>query len=218
MLKEFVKSPFMVLFFLCAITGIWPLVMVPKGGMVLWLNDGHNSFADIFFKYWTVFGNGLFLGLLLVFFLFYRYYYALITVVSIVIQSVLITVFKRWLFAGLERPLAFFGDQAGLHLVEGVKVHLVNTFPSGHTTTAFSVFALAALAFGMRRPWLSALFFVMAFLVGVSRIYLVQHFFADVYAGAWLGTLSVLAGIMVVRYWWVKDTPENYRKSLLRKA
>ncbi len=217
MLKKFVWSPFVILFLVCAFAGVWPLLSFAKGDIVLWLNARHGPFGDLFFKYWTNFGDGALLGVLLVFFLFYRYYYALVTVVSIIVQSIVISLFKRWIFEELERPLAFFGDKVDLNLVEGVRVHLVNTFPSGHTTSAFSVFALLALAFALRRAWLSVVFFIMAVLVGVSRIYLLQHFFVDVYAGAWLGILSVVAGIAVVQYWWIRDTPEGFRKSLLKR-
>ena len=217
MLKKFFRSPFMILFLFCAIAGIWPLFAVARGDVILWLNAVHEPGADFFFKYWTYLGDGVTLGVLLVFFLFYRYYHALITVVSIIVQSIVISLFKRWIFEGLERPIAFFEGRVDLNLVEGVQLHHFSTFPSGHTTTAFSVFALLALAFALRRPWLSIVFFIMAALVGVSRIYLAQHFFVDVYAGAWLGVLSVLAGIAVVQSWWIRNTPENYNKSLLRK-
>jgi membrane-associated phospholipid phosphatase len=38
------------------------------------------------------------------------------------------------------------------------------------------------------RAW-GLLFFFLALLAGISRMYLVQHFFEDIYAGAWLGTV-----------------------------
>jgi membrane-associated phospholipid phosphatase len=218
MLNKFIHAPFSVLFFIFAALLSFFLFFTTKGDVVLWINLHHEPTLDLFFKYWTWLGDGIILALLLVFFIFYNYYYAAVTVVSIIFQSIVISVLKRWLFAGLERPLAFFGDGVDLNLVEGVNVHVVNTFPSGHTATAFSVFALLALAFAMRRFWLSALLFIMALLVGVSRIYLVQHFFTDVYAGAWTGLLSVVTGIVVTEYWFIKENPERYNKSLLKRS
>lgn len=218
MLNKFIRAPFTVLFFVFAALLSIFLFYVAKGDVVLWINLHHEPTWDLFFKYWTWLGDGIILALLLVFFVFYNYYYAAVTVVAIIFQSIVISVLKRWLFAGLERPLAFFGDDVNLNLVEGVNVHMVNTFPSGHTATAFSVFALLALAFAIRRFWLSAFLFIMALLVGVSRIYLIQHFFVDVYAGSWIGMLSVVAGIAVTECWFIKENPQGYNKSLLKRS
>lgn len=57
------------------------------------------------------------------------------------------------------------------------------SFPSGHTTTAFALAVVLAHFF----PGGRALWFLLAVLVGLSRLYLVEHFLADVVAGAGLG-------------------------------
>lgn len=217
MIKIFIRNPFVIFSAGLAILLLIPLLLTSKGDIFLWVNAMHKPVLDIFFKYWTHLGNGIFLALLLVFFLFYKYYFAVVAVFSIVIQSILVSIFKRWLFAGLPRPVAFFGDEMNLHLVDGVDVHVVNTFPSGHSTTAFSFFALLAFAFALRKPWLSMLFFIMAFLVGVSRVYLAQHFFVDVYAGACFGLISVICGIVITQAWFIRKHPERLKGSLLRR-
>ncbi|WP_431111603.1 phosphatase PAP2 family protein, partial [Winogradskyella poriferorum] len=79
------------------------------------------------------------------------------------------------------RPYLYFKN-AGLgdllHLVEGVKIRYVNTFPSGHTATIFYLTSFFALLSRNRTAcWVLV---VLGFIVGVSRIYLVQHFFVDV--------------------------------------
>jgi len=65
---------------------------------------------------------------------------------------------------------------------------------------------------------LSILFFIMAVLVGVSRVYLVQHFFIDVYAGACIGLISVIGGIAATQLWFLKNYPERLQGSLLRRG
>lgn len=67
------------------------------------------------------------------------------------------------------------------------------SFPSGHSVTAF------ALAFVLARtyPRYAFLFYGLAVLVALSRVYLAKHFPSDVVAGAALG---LLAGWIVCRF------------------
>lgn len=67
------------------------------------------------------------------------------------------------------------------------------SFPSGHTTTAFSVL----VAFGALWPRARALLWTYALLIAVSRIVVSAHYPSDVLGGAIVGTLGTL---MVRRY------------------
>ena len=75
------------------------------------------------------------------------------------------------------------------------------SFPSGHTTTAFA--AAAAVTSEARRMWPRSLWVVApvmyggATLVGLSRMYHNNHWASDVIIGAGIGTFS---GLKVVRY------------------
>jgi len=64
-------------------------------------------------------------------------------------------------------------------------MHSSHSFPSGHTITAFAFFL--ALAFFTKRPAIHFLYFLLAVLVGYSRVYLSQHFAIDVLAGSFVG-------------------------------
>jgi membrane-associated phospholipid phosphatase len=86
------------------------------------------------------------------------------------------------------RPGLYFSKPGMVHNVDGEMMKGKNSFPSGHTTTAFAMFGL--LAFATRSKGLQLLYFVAACTVGYSRIYLGQHFTADVLAGAVLGFLT----------------------------
>lgn len=59
------------------------------------------------------------------------------------------------------------------------------SFPSGHTTAAFSI---AVSAFIFYQPVGILLLFV-AFMVGISRMYIGVHYPSDVFIGALLGTI-----------------------------
>jgi undecaprenyl-diphosphatase len=69
------------------------------------------------------------------------------------------------------------------------------SFPSGHTMTAFAVWA--ALAQGV--PTLSTPFLAMAGLIGVSRVFLGMHYPTDVLVGALLGSAigGCVAGMLL---------------------
>jgi undecaprenyl-diphosphatase len=62
------------------------------------------------------------------------------------------------------------------------------SFPSGHTTAAFSV--AGSFIKNLSRKWSKIFILLLAFLVSFSRLYLLVHYFSDVLAGAILGLLS----------------------------
>ena len=216
MTKEFLRTPFVTLTVGLVIILAYPILFFPKGELVILINTHHHPAADLFFKYFTHTGDGAVLAVLLVMLLFYSYKLSIITALSIVFQSVLVSVFKRWLFHGLPRPTAFFGDDVTWHFVDGVNVHVSNTFPSGHTATAFALFALLVVIFNNRNYVLSVLFFTLAFLVGLSRIYLLQHFMVDAYFGAIFGVLSVVFALMVIDRLFSRDKLNALQHQSLR--
>ncbi len=69
------------------------------------------------------------------------------------------------------------------------------SFPSGHAATSFA--AAVVLAFAL--PALAPAFFVLAALVGFSRLYVGVHFPLDVLAGAALGAAVATALLLLAR-------------------
>ncbi|MGB4781265.1 phosphatase PAP2 family protein [Candidatus Methylomirabilis sp.] len=110
---------------------------------------------------------------------------------AVIVGSLSVQVLKH-LFCR-SRPLA---EKAGQFFVEfpclGKGSGLIS-FPSGHSVTAF------AMAFVLSRayPRYTLLFYGLAGLVALSRVYLAKHFPSDVVAGAALG---LLAGWIVCRF------------------
>ncbi len=94
---------------------------------------------------------------------------------------------------GRERPTGA-NDPDTFHFFHGTKKEWVS-FPSGHTTTAFSWAAVTADEF--RSPWVAAAAYGTASAVGFSRIYQDEHWASDVVAGAALGFFT---GKMVCRW------------------
>lgn len=69
-----------------------------------------------------------------------------------------------------------------------------NSFPSGHTATAFMTAAMLSKEYGWRSPWYSIGGYTAAALTGVSRILNNRHWLTDVVAGAAIGIGSVHLG------------------------
>ncbi|HTQ09738.1 MAG TPA: phosphatase PAP2 family protein [Fimbriimonadaceae bacterium] len=83
--------------------------------------------------------------------------------------------------------------------VVGQRLYGDNSFPSGHTATAFGVACtLWLLTRKTERAWIGHAALVWAVLVGISRVYLGVHWPTDVIAGAFAG-LAGASGVMLVR-------------------
>lgn len=186
---------FLSVYTLFLIVGAIVLFHLEKGDWVINLNQNRIHFADLFFKYWTHFGDGLFILLLILIFLFVKYRYAIILITISAVQGILSFVLKRIVFTGSMRPKKYLEGIYELQLIDGVNVHSYHSFPSGHTMTAFSIAVFLCLI--SSRKVFGPLLFLYALLVGVSRNYLSQHFFVDIYVGSILGvTVSILVWIL----------------------
>jgi membrane-associated phospholipid phosphatase len=114
------------------------------------------------------------------------------------------------------RPISYFGDESAtlVHTVSWVNVHSSCSFPSGHSAAAFGLFSFLAVILPNKR--FGIFLFLMALCAGYSRIYLAQHFFADVYVGSIIGTLctTVICGFFNFRN--TTESPEVCAETLLQ--
>ena len=198
-------------FLVILFSGLTLFPFYEKGAIELKINHFHHPILDVFFANITHLGDGLILIIPIVFFIFYKYCYLLLLAISSLIHLILVHIAKKWLFHGMPRPAEFFKD-IPFYEVPGVELHHWESFPSGHTTTAFMLasFLYLILPKKMKIHWL---LMGLAFLVGFSRVYLMQHFLMDVWAGALLGVLSSLVSYRLVLKFFSKKI---YQKSILQ--
>ena len=193
------------------------LLFIDKGDLVLWLNLRHSPSLDYMMSYWTFLGDGFMLLALLIAMLFYRFYYAILTIVLSLNILVFSQGLKRTVFSGWERPTAYFDESVEWNTVEGVQIATSNTFPSGHTITGFAI--LFFLSMIINRKWFYHMAFVLAVGVGISRVYLLQHFFVDIYFGAFLGIIATIVSPIIINLIFSKDQMTRWKSSsLLRRA
>lgn len=218
MLKTFFKNNLAVLLaylLLLALVG-YVLLRVYKSDLHLMVNAMvGNPVADVFFKYITYVGDGLFVVILaLLIMVFANARNGLFILFSYTTASLFTTVLKRCFYDDVNRPFfvfTYFRHQQ-LKLVEaGSDMLIHNSFPSGHATAAFALFF--SLIFTTSRPFLKWLYLLLAILVAFSRTYLSQHWVVDIYVGSVIGACFSLALYILLYH---RPFMEKLNRPLLR--
>lgn len=166
------------------------------GGILLWIQANLRGPLDAVLCFYTTLGNAglLFIGLAALLLCFRRTRRAGVIALGAMAVGFLCTnVVLKHLVA---RPRPWL-DVAGLTAL--VAEPDPNSFPSGHTCSAFA-FA-CGLCGGAPTRWMKAAALVLATLMGLSRLYVGVHYPSDVLAGAAVGALSGLLACALVRRW-----------------
>lgn len=80
-----------------------------------------------------------------------------------------------------------------------------NSFPSGHTATAFTCATIMHKEYGLTRsPWFSVGAYSISTLTGIMRTLNNRHWISDILVGAGLGVISTDLGYMMADFW-MKD-------------
>ena len=185
------------------------LLWIPKGELHLLLCARHTPARDLFYRYYTQVAEWLPYVVCLFLLLFSRIGNGVFATSGMVLSALTTQLFKHIINA--PRPLTWFAQNmpdVSLPIVEGVRMNYWYSFPSGHTTSFFALFftlciiATKKIETGQttladRKSYqisiiLQVFFFTLAVLGGYSRIYLSQHFAADVFAGIIVGMLITL--------------------------
>ncbi len=177
------------------IVGAFVLFSFSKDEVTLWINAHYATFWDQFFLTIDQMGTLWFCIVSLAFLWIKKGWKTALQALICFVVVMLITQFtKHLLFPGTLRPVLHFEDIANLRLINGVEQLKTESFPSGHTSSAFAIFTFFALTFSHKR-W-HFLFAFAALSVGYARMYLSQHFVTDVYTGMIIG----VAGTTII-YW-----------------
>lgn len=177
-----------------------------KGDVILYFSENRHDFLNYFFRFCTLMGEGyVYVVATIIFFFFDRK-----KSIAIIISSLLVLITSQGLkhFFQHHRPKRYFEEFVSsptvVNYVPDVVLHdgYISSFPSGHTTSAFAFYTL--LAFFIPHKGFKIFVLFIAVLVGISRMYLVQHFLKDVVAGSMLGfSMGMVTYWLVNRYYYI---------------
>jgi len=154
------------------------------------VNTHNYPLADALAPYMTDLGNGWTTIALSAILLLFNYGKALFMAIAYAVTSIIAQIIKHIFDA--PRPSLYFQNQLShIHLVQGVDMLRLHSFPSGHTVTAFSTTVL--ITYWCKNKLWGFPLLLVAILVGYSRMYLSEHFFEDVTAGSVIGVITTVA-------------------------
>ena len=188
--------PFLIPTLILALSIALLLAIIPKGELHLLLCQPHTPFLDTIVPIFSDLVDWL-PYLVVVLLLFYRAGWATFLASNLLLSTLIVQPIKHLVNA--PRPLTWFAENmpdVTLPVVDGVKMNLWLSFPSGHTTTFFVLFfsiSIILCAENIRgKNILSLLCFLLATFGAYTRIYLSQHFALDVFAGILIASFTTI--------------------------
>ena len=166
-----------------------------KNEAFLYLNANLGLLADKVFEYSSYLAEGwIWIPYFIVLVGLYKKDKAFI-LMNFLISTLLTQFAKNFIFGTAMRPMASGLDATQIHTVAGVEIHTFNSFPSGHTATAFTLFLLTTYLFPNK--YVLTIGIVYAMVCGYSRIYLAQHFPLDLAGGIFVALLTLPISIFI---------------------
>ena len=161
----------------------------------LFLNTDGGAFLDQFFKWATWGAEGwVWIPYLSVVVVLFKKDFRLI-ILNFLLSTLITQIPKNFIWNKISRPIASGIPLDEIHTVQGVVMHSWNSFPSGHTATAFTLFLLTIYLFPTKRVFAIGATFAM--ICAYSRVYLGQHFPMDLGGGMLVAVISMQLSILI---------------------
>lgn len=172
------------------------LAMLAEPALFLWINQACSSLPDVLWVALSLLGNGWVIAALLLPFVprFPQLFFAALMTAP---WTAIVAKGTKFIFS-TPRPPAVLESNA-FHLIG--EAHLQSSMPSGHTLTAFAVVVALTRMPGSPFAEHAGKLYVLAALVGLSRIAMGVHWPEDVLAGAAVGWLSGLLAAYFAYRW-----------------
>ncbi|MFL5772562.1 MAG: phosphatase PAP2 family protein [Flavisolibacter sp.] len=164
-----------------------------KENSFLYINRYYSPYMDYVFRFWTYLGDGIIWIPLFGYVLLFKRDYLVAVLSGLIICTILTQVLKKVVFPDDYRPIVLLSDK--VRTIPGYFMNRAHSFPSGHTSTAFTLALL--MAFIVKKDIWVYFFPLIAFFVGYSRVYLAQHFVTDVFAGMLTGIVSSCFALLI---------------------
>ena len=197
-------SPYLIVYLVLLMVVLGLLYEYPKPELHMMLNSHHTSIQDTIFKCYTQLAEWPLYVLALIPLMYKKKMITLYYALSEGTGAIFVTILKHTFSS--PRPVSVFENYPNmvLPLVDGVRMHHSNSFPSGHTSTFFVFATCCVIILAYRyikeaeHELKSKLMFyasilallAMAAVGAYSRIYLSQHFLSDVCVGSIIGVIA----------------------------
>ena len=163
----------------------------------LFLNTDGGKYIDQFFKWATWGAEGwIWIPYFLVVFGWFKKD-AKFILMNFLLSTVITQIPKNFIWEAVSRPIASGIPMNEFHTVPGVVMHSWNSFPSGHTATAFTLFLLTTYLFPNKFVFILGL--IYAVICAYSRVYLGQHFPMDLGGGMLVAVISLQLSIAICK-------------------
>lgn len=183
--------PYLFLLIFCILL----MLFFTKEELYFAVNHRHTVFADSFFTCITKLGasSGCIIITLLVLLINYRKGFLLGS--SYILTFIISQTIKHMVKA--PRPHLLYAKKlSGIYLVKGVVMLDTNSFPSGHSVSAFT--AAVVFTYLTKNKITAPFMLLLAVLVAYSRLYLSEHFLEDVTAGSVIGVFATAFWLSVI--------------------
>lgn len=170
------------------------------------MNQYHAPFWDKAFYYITHIGDGLTAIIITICLFIWKEKYGYLALFSFLFTAAVTHGLKFFVFDDVKRPSIdlwnYFRYEGGHFVIPLDDMRKGNSFPSGHTTSAMSIFGILALISNKQWKWNGIILASLAILASFSRVYLSEHFTEDVFVGTIIGTFGTLLvySILAPRY------------------
>lgn len=174
------------------------LAFVTKADSFIALNQLHSQSTDFFFARYTFLGDGTCSLVVCAILLFTRHRnLALCVLLAYLSSGLFAQILKHLIIA--PRPRLYFETSKIPFYIDFFKTSCAgnNSFPSGHTTSAFALATVLASQF--KQTAHTILLFIGALLVGFSRVYTGEHFPLDVWTAMAIGTAFGLIAVLLIK-------------------
>jgi membrane-associated phospholipid phosphatase len=164
-------------------------ILYSKEQIYFAVNAHYSDWADFMAPYFTDLGLGWTTIIIAACLALFSYRKGFLLATAYAVTSITAQIIKH--IVGADRPKLYFHAQLSrIHFVKGLYIDMHDSFPSGHTVTAFST-ALVLTYFSKNKKW-GVLYFIIAIMIAYSRMYLSEHFFEDVIAGSIFGVFLTI--------------------------
>lgn len=193
------------------------MLFIQHGDVVLAASKWHYSLVDFPMHFFNILGDARwFIPIFIVLFL-YQYRAATYFGLLIIIQTIIVRFFKAGIAQKWPRPSLYFEMRdIILDPAIGITLHQVDSFPSGHSTTSFTLALFFMAYFKSSKAQIGIL--IIGCIAAFARVFFAQHFLLDIIAGLYTALITMTVSRLIFSNLKFDRIKGGFIKKSLKKA